>query len=135
MEEDDMRSEDGRLLSAMLAFRRCEDAPDLADKFVLRPEATSLIEEVLHLTRHIAKPSGRANDDGIVVGKLQRLSDRRDLVQLVTSLAGNLFRHEFRNAFDDDVCGRVARPRGDRLSHALDMTIRRVIEHKNAYHR
>src|SRR5262245_61964976 len=128
MEQDDMRSENGRLLAAMLAFRRCEDTSDLADKFVLRPEATGLIEEVLHLTRHIAKPSGRANDDGIVVGKLQRLSDRRDLVQLVTSFAGDLFRHEFRNALKDDVRCHVEGSRGDRLSHAFDMTVRRTIE-------
>src|SRR5262245_27454594 len=135
MQQDDMCGDDRRLLPAMLAFRRCEDAPNLADKLVLRPETTGLIEEVLHLTRHVAKPSRRANDDCIVVRKLPWLSDRRGLIELVTSLAGNLFRHEFRNALDDDVRGRVVGPRGDRLGHALDMTVRRVIEHKNAYHR
>src|SRR5262245_3839185 len=135
MQQDDMCGEDRRLLSAMLAFRRCEDAPNLADKLVLRPEATGLIEEVLHLARHVAKPSRRANDDCIVVRKLLWLSDRCGLIELVTSLAGNLFRHEFRNAFYDDVRNRVMGPHGDRLSHALDMTVGRVIEHKNAYHR
>src|SRR5262245_25885106 len=134
MQEDDMRGEDRRILSAMLAFRRCEDASNLANKLVLRPEATGLIEEVLYLTRHVAKPSRRANDDGIVIDKLARPSNRRDLVQLVPRLAGNLFRHELRDAPDDDVRGHVTRPRGDRLGHALDMTVRRVIEHKNAYH-
>src|SRR5262245_35519367 len=118
----------------MLAFRGCEDAANLTDKLVLRPETTGMIEEVLHLARHVAKPSRRANYDGIVVGKLPGLSDRRGLVQLVTSLAGNLFRYEFRNALDDRVRGRVAGPQGDRLSHPLDVTVRRVVEHKNAYH-
>src|SRR5215510_13494725 len=51
----------------------------------------------------------------------------------VTSLAGNLFRHEFRNALDDRVGGQVAGPQGNRLSHPLDVTERRVVEHKYAY--
>jgi hypothetical protein len=67
MEERRVEAQDGRLLTTVLGRGAREDASNLSDKFALRPEITSAIEELAHLSRHVPKPSGRSEDDGIGV--------------------------------------------------------------------
>ena len=54
----------------MLRRAGCEDGADLADQGSAHPEAAGLVEEVLHLRRHIAETGRRSENDGVVIGEL-----------------------------------------------------------------
>jgi len=59
------------------------------------PQAAGLIEELLHLRRHVSETSRRAKNDGVIVCEIVDLGDRRLLVELEVRLARDLLRHEF----------------------------------------
>src|SRR5262249_22484395 len=132
--QDRDEREDGRFLPAVLGGGGREDTGDLADETALQPQAAGLVEEALHLARHVAEARGRPEDDGVVVGEVLDLRDRRLLVELETGLAREVFGYGFRNAQDGGLRSGVAHARGDFLRHALDVAVGRVIEYEDVCH-
>src|ERR1700738_2980156 len=127
VKEHDMERQEGCFLAAVLACRRREDRPDLADQLILGPCPAGLIEEVFHLRRHVTETCGRAKYDGVVVDEIIDVRDRRNLVELVMRGYRCLMRDELGNALDIDYRARHARAFGLRMGHPLDMTVARII--------
>ena len=71
-----MYAEDRGFLSAMLGPRACEDTPDFAGKRAGFPDSTGGIEELTHLSAHVAKACGCANDDSIRFREFPGSTDR-----------------------------------------------------------
>src|ERR1700730_3256660 len=124
VKEHDMERQEGCFLAAVLACRRSEDRPDLADQPILCPLPTGLIEEVFHLCRHVAETCGRAKYDGVVVDEIIDVRDRRNLVELVMRGYRYLVRDELGNPLDVDFRARHARAFGLRMGHPLDIARR-----------
>src|SRR3546814_11840931 len=76
----------------------------------LRPQAAGLVEEVLHLRRHVAIAGRRPDDDGVVVRQLVDGRDRRRLIQLEARILRDVLRHQFRSQLDQ--IGRASRRAG-----------------------
>ena len=89
----------------------------------MRPEVTGLIDEILHLCRHIAEPRRCPKDDGIVIDEIVDLRERRDLVELVMRGDSDLARHELRHALDVYLGASATRAVGLREGHPFDMPI------------
>jgi len=119
----------------MLGGGAGEYAADLADQGAIHPQAAGLIEEVAHLRRHVAEPGRGAEDDGIVVGQLGRLGDRRRLIEPDAGLARGVLGHQLRDPLDGyvgaaDAFGAFR----DGVCHRLDMAIARIVENQNLGH-
>ena len=113
---------------------RGEGAADLAVQRALDPEAAGLIEEIRHLRRHAAEAGAGADDDGVVVGEVLDLGDRRSLIELVIRGFGDFGRHQFGHALDVDRGAGFARAFGDGVRHRFDMAVGGIIEDENFCH-
>ena len=58
-----MKAEDGRFLAVILGSGAGENAADLADKCTLHPELAGGVQELAHLTVHVAKAGRCAEND------------------------------------------------------------------------
>jgi hypothetical protein len=90
-----------------------------------------LVEEVPHLRSHVAEASGRAENDGVVIGEFGRIGDRRRLIDFHAGVAHHVFRHQFGHAFDGDLhavdcTGAVS----DGISQCLGMPVGAIIENE-----
>src|SRR3954454_16822620 len=135
VEEDRVEGQDRRLLPAVLGGRGREHRADLADERALHPEPAGLVEEVLHLRRHVAVARAGAEDDGVVVRQLVDRGDGRGLVELEAGLAGDLLGHELGHPLHDRLGAAFPRPFGGGVGHRLDVAVGRVVEHENLGHR
>ena len=118
----------------MLARGRGEHRAYLSDQFVLRPQVTGLIDEILHLRRHIAEPRRCPKDDGIVIDEIVDLRDRSDLVELVVRGESDLAWHELRHALDVHIAASATCSVGLGEGHPFDMPITRIVKHQYLGH-
>jgi len=121
-------------LSAMLGSGRSEGTAYLADQRALHPQAAGLIQECRCLRRDAPESGRRADNNGVVIGKLGDHGNRRLLVQLEVSGLGDLLWHGFRNPLDVDRGARGARAFGDGFRHRFDMAIRGIVQNQNFGH-
>jgi hypothetical protein len=125
----------GRLLAAMLGGSTCKNAPDLSNQLALGPKTTGSVEELSHLTCHVAKPGWRAKDDGVGFGEIADVSDgyiSKGFLRICCTHGFNdIGAQRFRNALDEHVCALyLFRACGDRLGEAIDMAIGRIEQHE-----
>jgi hypothetical protein len=94
------------------------------------PTLPGLVDEVTHLRGHDAVARAAAENDPVVVGELQRLGHRRSLIELVVRTLRDLPGHELGDALEHDLAALdLTRARDDRLGHAFDVPVARVVEH------
>ena len=97
------------------------------------PERPGLVEEVPHLRGHVAEAGRRAEDDGVVVGELLRVGDRRRLIDLHAGAAHDLLRHQLGHALDGDLHAvDGAGAMRDRIGQRLDVAVGAVIENEQS---
>jgi hypothetical protein len=130
----DVKRYEGGFLSAMLAGGRGKDGTDFADQLVLGPQVSCLVNEALHLRRHVAIARGGAEDDCVVLEKIVDPGNRSDLVELVTGGLRLHAGHKFRHPLDVDLGAGDARPFGLCFGHPFDMAEARIVEHQYLDH-
>src|SRR6202166_2589335 len=119
----------------MLAGCAGEYAAYLADQPATHPQTSGLIEEVAHLSAHVAKARWRAEDDGVVLWQLIDRGNRRCLIDLEMRFACHLFGHEFRHTLDSNLSVRdFACALCNGAGHGFDMAVGTVVEDKKLRH-
>jgi hypothetical protein len=107
-------------------------APDLADESPFDPEAACCIEELSHLSAHIAEARGRTEDNGVSSGKFvhrtYRHMGKTPLRLKGAHLPQDLFREGFRNTIQGNI-GPFDYPCAFRngIRHAVDMAVHGVV--------
>ena len=135
MQERGVERRDRHFPPAVLALRAGEDAPDLAEQRVLRPERTGLVEEVPHLRAHVPESRRHAEDDALVVAELERVRDGRPLVELVVVLPGDVVGDELGDALDVHIRARDFRGSlGLCVGHLFDVAPAAVVENEHVSH-
>ena len=118
----------------MLRPGTCKYRAHLADKRALHPQWSGLIKKITHLRGKNSKPSPRPKNDRVVVGQFSYCRNRRFLIKLKPGLLCNLFRDQFRRPLDVSFGARVPYAFRYSLSHALHVSVRRIIEDENLSH-
>jgi hypothetical protein len=86
------------------------------------------------LRRQATEPGTRADDDGVLVGKILDLCDRGSLIELVVRFAGNLLGDQLWYSLDVDLGTGLARAFRDCVRHRLDVAVGRIVENENFCH-
>ncbi|OMQ44238.1 hypothetical protein BKP54_13945 [Ensifer sp. 1H6] len=134
MQQHRVCCQDRRLLAAVLAAGRGEDAADFSHQRIPGPDAARLIEEVLHLRGHVTEPRRRADDDRVIIGQFGNACGGCVLVALVAGIDGDGFRYDLRHPFHRNAgaCGPCAFRNG--CGHGLDVTVGGVVKHEDLCH-
>ena len=127
--------EDRQLGAAMLGRGRRHHGRHLVDQRALDPQRPGLVEEVLQLRGHQAEARRDAEDEAVIILELQRIGDRRLLVELVVGRLGDVLRHQFLDPLDRHRRRRLPRALGGRFRHLLHVAPARIVEHQNLRHR
>ena len=89
------------LLATSLGSGAEEDAGGLASKALLPPQATSGVEECLHLCGHHAKPRWESEEDSISLSKLLRCDNWHIRLRGCAHLSKHFLRESFRDLSDN----------------------------------
>ena len=89
------------LLATSLGSGAEEDAGGLASKTLLPPQATSGVEECLHLCCHHAKPCWEPEEDSISLSKLLRCDNWHIRLRGCAHLSKHFLRESFRDLSDN----------------------------------
>ena len=133
-----MEAEDGGFLATVLRGRAGKHAANLADQLALRPQPARGVEELAHLSRHVAEPGQRSEDDRIGFPQIGHRGDR-DIGECLLCLhrahgREHVGRQGLGNAPQDDIGARhLPRALGDGLGHAMDVSVRRVEQNKQLH--
>lgn len=94
-----MERKNSRFLAAMLGSRAGEDASCLHDQLPLQPETASSVEELPHLSAHVAKTGRGPEDYRVVVGEYLNCADGYMSKCLLRLYCSHFLQHVIREGF------------------------------------
>lgn len=87
------------------------------------PERAGLVDEVLHLRRHVSVACACAKDDGVILGQFLYGSDQSTLVELVAGVFRHIRRDQLRHSLDNHVGAGFASPFCHGVRHGFDVSV------------